>query len=107
MNTSMLGLPKEGCAFGPCRQSRDRGGPGCDLCDRVAKILAKMTPCGKTVNGEPCTLVYQHPSWVACRSKAKASKDEAQSNPERDGERPDKDDTNLAFKKRHRVGPHR
>lgn len=28
----------EGCAFGPCRDSRDRGGAGCHLCDVIAKL---------------------------------------------------------------------
>jgi hypothetical protein len=27
-----------GCAFGPCDNSIDNGGAGCDLCDRVAKL---------------------------------------------------------------------
>jgi len=28
----------EGCAFGPCRDSRERGGAGCHLCDVIAKL---------------------------------------------------------------------
>jgi hypothetical protein len=31
------------CAFGPCDQSRERGGAGCDLCDRVAKLPQPST----------------------------------------------------------------
>lgn len=30
-------LPR-GCGFGQCERSRDRGGHGCDMCDRVAKL---------------------------------------------------------------------
>lgn len=71
----------EGCGFGPCRNSRERGGPGCYLCDEVAHL-----PQSRTMDG------------IHARDKANAA---------RDGERPDKDATNLAFKKRHRVGPHR
>lgn len=26
------------CGFGPCERSLERGGKGCDLCDRVAKL---------------------------------------------------------------------
>jgi hypothetical protein len=28
----------EGCGFGPCRHSRERGGRGCHLCDVTAKL---------------------------------------------------------------------
>lgn len=28
----------EGCGFGPCVRSRERGGPGCHLCDVTAKL---------------------------------------------------------------------
>lgn len=33
----MLGRP-EGCGFGPCRNSLERGGKGCRLCDVIAKL---------------------------------------------------------------------
>lgn len=26
------------CATGTCERSKDHGGPGCDMCDRVAKL---------------------------------------------------------------------
>lgn len=31
-------LAPRSCCFGPCDASAARGGKGCDLCDRVAKI---------------------------------------------------------------------
>lgn len=96
----------EGCGFGPCKHSKDRGGHGCDMCDRVAKI-APLEACGRQVSdGVTCSLFKGHPSWVACRGTKKA-RERAAVNAARDGDRPDKDAAPLAFKKRTRVGPHR
>lgn len=99
-------MKPEGCGFGPCKHSKERGGHGCDMCDRVAQI-APLEPCGRVLaDGVACSLYRGHPSWVACRGTKKA-KEAAAANATRDGERPDKDDTNLAFKRRYREGPHR
>lgn len=77
---------REGCAFGPCRQSLERGGAGCRLCDRIAKIQQPVA-CGLPIKDGFCQLVKGHPSWVPCRGKRKPAAD---LNPERDGERPDR-----------------
>ena len=39
-----------GCANGPCDRSKVRGGPGCYLCDRVAKGL--VNPSSFRAGGE-------------------------------------------------------
>lgn len=83
----MLGRP-EGCGFGPCRNSLERGGDGCDLCDRVAKL---PQPKRAIAAADPADE----------RKQANAARDGA---PKLSGE---KKRGNLAFEKRRRVGPHR
>jgi hypothetical protein len=96
----------EGCGFGPCRNSLERGGAGCRLCDVIAKILPPL-PCGADVAGVPCSLVRGHPWWVQHRGPRKTA---AEENATRDGAPKlsgEKERGNLAFEKRRRVGPHR
>jgi hypothetical protein len=76
-----IGRP-EGCGFGPCRNSIERGGQGCRLCDVIAKL-----PQPKALEAV-----------------------KEQDNPERDGAPKlagERKRGNLAFQKRHREGPHR
>ncbi len=80
----------EGCGFGPCRDSRERGGGGCDLCDRVAHL--PQPPASRRVVGE---------LEIHEREHTNAARD---GDPKLSGE---KDRGNLAFQKRRRVGPHR
>jgi hypothetical protein len=84
----LTGEGREGCAFGPCRDSRDRGGAGCYLCDTIA-----------------------HLEQPAARQAAAAEVREAEkTNAARDGDPKlagEKKRGNLAFEKRRRVGPHR
>ena len=74
------------CAIAPCEDSRERGGPGCDLCDRVAKLPQLKTRLdlqkrdrAELKDAEPL------PDLSAPRAAAIA----------------------LGRRKRHRVGPHR
>jgi hypothetical protein len=70
-----------GCsAIGGCDDSLAHGGAGCHLCDVVAKLP------------QPRTAMHRL---------------EQATNATRDGEADRKGGDNLAFKKRHRVGPHR
>jgi hypothetical protein len=79
MTTTIADVP-DGCGFGPCRNSRDRGGDGCYLCDVVAHL-----PQPRDVTDDR-------------RTRAAAR---------RDGVAGVKGGQSLAFKKRYRVGPHR
>lgn len=80
----MLTFGENSCAFGPCPRSLERGGPGCDMCDRVAKL---PQPVFKDAIHE--------------REKI---------NPERDGVptlAAAKERRHPMWEKRHRQGPHR
>jgi hypothetical protein len=70
-----------GCAdVGGCDDARDNGGAGCHLCDVIAKLPQPRTAMDRLAGTDNIT---------------------------RDGEAERKGGENLAFKKRHRVGPHR
>ena len=84
----LTGRSLEGCAFGPCQNSIERGGASCDLCDRVAKIPQVG---GRLKTSDPADV---KPQQNAARGGA----------PKLAGERAR---GNLAFQKRRRVGPHR
>lgn len=77
-------MTPEGCGFGPCINSRERDGTGCDLCDRVAHL---PQPVFRDV--------------LRIRENKNAARDGA---PKLSGERERK---NIAFRPRHRDGPHR
>jgi hypothetical protein len=84
----LTGEGREGCGFGPCLDSRERGGAGCRLCDVIAKLpqperLTRPLEAGEDVSAEA------------------AARD---GEPKLSGERKR---GNLAFEKRRRVGPHR
>lgn len=69
---------------------------------RFVRGCAGMFGCGD-VTCRLCTIVAKLPQPAS--RHADAIHDRDKTNAERDGERPDKDNRNLAFKKRHRVGP--
>lgn len=94
-----------GCAdVGGCDASAANSGHGCHLCDVIASLPAKPAACGRVLDGGAvCELVADHPSWVACRGTKKGVPENAT----RDGDASRKGGQSLAFKKRHRVGPHR
>ena len=72
----------EGCGFGPCVNSLERGGGSCLLCDVIAHLPQQASG------------VMQ----LAAREMKNAA---------RDGVGKLKGGENLAFKKRHREGAHR
>lgn len=41
------------CGLGPCDKSRERGGAGCDLCDRVAKLAQPKEERGELLKKKP------------------------------------------------------
>jgi hypothetical protein len=76
-----MGVMARGCAdIGGCDDSVVNGGTGCHLCDVVARLPQPRTAMDRL---------------------------EQAANVTRDGEAELKGGENLAFKKRHRVGPHR
>lgn len=75
-----------GCGFpGGCSDSRDNGGSGCYLCDTVAKLPQPKTAL----------------EAISEREHKNAARDGAE---RLSGERKR---GNIAFRKRHREGPHR
>lgn len=96
------------CALGPCDRSRERGGPGCDLCDRVAKL--RIVRCVGLTQEEqkPCGLVAGHegPCQRGTRGKA-AQPDLKDAEPLPDLSAPRAAAIALGRVKRYRVGPHR
>jgi hypothetical protein len=87
----LTGEGREGCGFGPCRDSRERGGAGCYLCDVIAKLPQPARRGG----------LVDAAADVNERETANPERDGA---PKLSGERKR---GNLAFERRHRVGPHR
>ena len=97
-----------GCAFGPCDRSLENGGPGCDLCDRVAKIRVVRCPGVTQEDQKPCGLVQGHPG--PCRRGTRGRVDQAElkdAEPRPDLSGPRAAAIALGRIKRHRVGPHR
>lgn len=93
----------EGCGFGPCVDSLERGGAGCDLCDRVAHI-PPVEQCPKDVGDQRCRLEAGHEP--PCDAPRRAEK--VDTAPTRDGDpklAAERKRGNLAFQKRHREGP--
>jgi len=88
--TDADGRRLEGCAFGPCRDSRERGGAGCHLCDVIAKL--PQPPSSRRVVGE---------LEIHDREKANAARD---GDPKLSGA---KQRRHPMFEKRRRQGPHR
>lgn len=84
--SARTGAAPEGCGFGPCWNSLERGGASCDMCDRVAHLP------------QP---VFRDAAGLRARDTKNAGRDGA---PKLSGER---ERTPLAFRKRHREGPHR
>lgn len=84
----LTGEGREGCGFGPCLDSIERGGRGCYLCDTIAKLEQPGARLAAAAE-------------VRATEKANAARDGA---PKLPGA---KVRGNLAFEKRRRVGPHR
>ncbi len=84
----LTGEGREGCGFGPCLDSRERGGAGCRLCDVIAHLeypgraRAAADPAGE-------------------KPQANAARDGA---PKLSGER---ERRHPMWNKRKREGPHR
>ena len=47
----MIDRKNPGCAFGPCNDSKQVGGPGCHLCDDIATLPQKRR--GASVDDAP------------------------------------------------------
>jgi hypothetical protein len=91
------GEGREGCGFGPCLSSIERGGRGCYLCDTIAKLeqpraraAAGLAPDVAAVDAD-----------VHEREHKNAARDGA---PKLSGE---KERQHPMFEKRRRDGPHR
>jgi hypothetical protein len=98
----------EGCGFGPCQHSLERGGEGCDLCDRVAHI--RIVRCVGLTQEEqqPCGLVEHHPGPCKPSGNGKVERpDLKDSEPVPDLTGPRAAAIALGRKRRHRDGPHR
>ena len=93
----LTGQGLEGCGFGPCLDSRARGGRGCYLCDTIAELpqpharaAAGLAPDVAAVDAD-----------VHEREHKNATRDGA---PKLSGE---KERQHPMFEKRRRDGPHR
>ena len=82
----LTGEGREGCAFGPCLNSSERGGRGCHLCDVIAKL---PQPGRRLVDADPV------------KPQANAARD---GDPKLAGER---ERRHPMWVKRRRDGPHR
>lgn len=82
----LTGEGREGCGFGPCLDSLERGGRGCTLCDVTAKLPQPGARRLESADVKP---------------QANAARDGA---PKLSGE---KDRRHPMFEKRRRQGPHR
>lgn len=82
------GEGREGCGFGPCLDSIERGGRGCYLCDTIARLAQ---PAHARAAADP----------VDEKKQANAARDGA---PKLSGE---KERRHPMFEKRRRDGPHR
>jgi hypothetical protein len=96
------------CAIGPCDASLERGGAGCDLCDRIAKI--RIVRCVGLTQAEqkPCALVEGHRGPCKPSTNGKVERAELkESEPLPDLTGPRAAAIALGRRKRHRDGPHR
>lgn len=84
----LTGEGREGCAFGPCLDSIERGGRGCYLCDTIARL---PQPRRSIAAADPADE----------RKQTNAARDGA---PKLSGE---KERRHPMFEKRRRDGPHR
>ena len=80
--------------------------PDCVLCTIIADLPEEPPVCGQALEGTAtCDLIDGHPTWVRCRSSRPTAKPE---NATRDGDpklAAERKRANLAFQKRHRLGP--
>jgi hypothetical protein len=84
----LTGEGREGCGFGPCLDSRERGGRGCYLCDTIARL---EQPAARARAADPADVKQQ-------------------TNPERDGAPKlagERERRHPMWEKRRRDGPHR
>ncbi len=109
----ITGDGREGCGFGPCLASRERGGRGCTLCDVIAKLpqpgnLARQADAAAAVapvlEAEGLDLLPPAPTPLELEPVR------AQQNPTRDGAPKlsgERERRHPMFEKRRRDGPHR
>jgi len=88
----LTGEGREGCGFGPCLDSRERGGRGCRLCDVIARLPQPA---------RPAEIVAAVDADAHERAHKNAARD---GDPKLPGEKPRR---HPMFEKRHRDGPHR
>lgn len=84
----LTGEGREGCGFGPCLESLERGGSGCYLCDTIARLAQ---PAAKRALVEAADV----------KPTANASRD---GDPKLSGAKARR---HPMFEKRRRDGPHR
>lgn len=100
----LTGEGREGCGFGPCLDSRERGGAGCHLCDVIAKLPQPRR------RGAPLVDDAADGAWFGGDAGAEELHQRELVNPTRDGAPKlsgERERGNLAFQKRRRQGPHR
>lgn len=86
----ITGEGREGCGFGPCLDSLERGGRGCYLCDTIAKL---EQPAARRVDVAAADVSEREQKNAARDGDPKLSGAKARRHP--------------MFEKRKRQGPHR
>lgn len=87
----LTGEGREGCGFGPCLDSRERGGRGCYLCDTIATLPQPIKRLAPAAVDE----------GIHEREHANAARD---GDPKLSGA---KERRHPMYEKRRRQGPHR